>query len=213
MDPTDWRTVESNIIFPNCREVCLNLRGHLLSDDFQEFLNLSLTLQGKKYDCPKHSAISLSASWRVHFHSRTFSTEQLIYLSMASAQIHPLVAVLRCHICSGEYSSSPNFSMLVWSQTAMIAIFNVWNVFSQCCVQPRRVVALWRVSSFLSHPTAAKSLKYICTSSATRNKEKNMVCRSYKSGARAASKNSEGIGWVFFPFHHCSYNLTWHPTW
>lgn len=201
MYPTDWRTIENEVIFPTWRESCLNLRGHLLSDDFQKLLNLSLTLQGKKYDCPKHSAIVLAAGWRLHFLSRTFLTEQLIYLSMASAQIQHVVALSRCHICSGEYSSDSNFSMLVWSQTAMIAFFNVWNVFSQCCVQPRRVAALCTVSSSFSYPMTTKNLKYNCTSSAIRSKEKNnMVCGSYKSGARAASQNNDGIGWFCFCF-------------
>lgn len=123
MYSTDWRTVESKVIFPTCRESWLNLRGHLLSDDFQEFLNLSVALQGKKYDCPKHSAIALSAGWRLHFHSRTFLPEQPMYLSMASSQIYPVVALLRSHLCSGEYSSGFNFSVLIWSQTATIAFF------------------------------------------------------------------------------------------
>lgn len=52
MYPTGWRTTESKVIFPTCRESCPDLRGHLLSDDFHELLNLSLTMQAKNMTAP-----------------------------------------------------------------------------------------------------------------------------------------------------------------
>lgn len=131
-----------------------------------------MTLQRKKYDCPKHSAIALSAGWRLHFQSRTFLTEQLIYLLKALTQMHPMVALSRCHICSGEYSSGSNFSMLVWSQTATIALllmsemcfYNVvwnleeWLLFVQSAL-PSPIPWLPRISNTTAPPVQQETKK------------------------------------------------------
>lgn len=81
---------------------------------------------------------------------------------MASAQIQPVVALSRCHIGSGEYSSGSNFSLLVWSQTAFFLMSEMyfhnvacnleeWQLFVQSAL-PSPIPWLPRISNTMAPP-------------------------------------------------------------